>query len=693
MAYTQDEKLISIKTPLGKDTLLLTELKGREEISRLFSFDLAMLSEKHDISFEAIIGQNVTVSLSLADGSTRYFNGIIASFSQGRGGDEKGGDPRFSCYRATLVPWVWVLTKTTDIRIFQSKSVADIIDKVFKDQGVKDYRLKLQKSYPKRDYCVQYRETDFNFVSRLMEEEGIFYFFEHEDAKHTMVISDDPSSSRPCPGQKSATYQLSGEALLDEDVITSLELSRQIRVGKYSLTDYNFEIPGTDLSVVVPSKTKLGPGEREIYDFPGLYGTKTDGDRLAKIRMEAEEAQITKIAGGGSCRAFTSGYRFTLTDHYRRDLNNKDYLLVSVIHEAVEGYNDTGHSYCNSFECIPYDVPFRPQCTSHKPFVKGAQTAIVVGPSGEEIYPDKHGRVKVQFHWDREGKKDDKSSCWIRVSQAWAGSGWGAICIPRIGQEVVVDFLEGDPDRPIITGRVYHGANTPPYPLPDDKTRSVIKSESSKGGGGFNELRFEDKKGNEEIFLHGQKDWTIAILNDKNQTIGNNETLQVVKNQTESIGANKNETVTINKTETIGAAKELTIGGGYQVSVGAAMNETVGGAKAEEIGAAKFVNVGAESSENVAKDKSVDAGDNITENAGKNMSLVSGENFSINGGKNGTIEIADQLTIVCGDSSITMKKNGTITIKGKDIIMTGSGKISAKASSDLILKGSKVSAN
>ena len=729
MPYTQDEKLIAIKTPLGKDVLLLTGFRGTEELSRLFSFELTMVSEKHDISFDAIVGQSVTVSFVLADGSSRPINGIVSNFSQGRGGDEKGGDPQFSFYRATMVPALWLLTQTSDMRIFQNKSTPDIIDKVFKDQGFKDYRLKLQGSYSKRDYCVQYRETDFNFVSRLMEEEGIFYFFEHEDGKHTMVIGDNPSCHKPCPGQKSASYHLSGEGWLEEDIITSLELSKQIRVGKYSLADYNFEIPNTDLTAVVPSKTKLGPGEREVYDYPGLYGKKSDGDRLAKIRMEEEEAQITKILGGSSCRAFTSGYKFTLTDHFRRDLNNKDYLLVSVTHEAVEGYSaDAEPTYRNRFVCMPHDVSFRPLRTTPKPFVKGAQTAIVVGPSGEEIYPDKHGRVKVQFHWDREGKKDDKSSCWIRVSQAWAGGGWGAMHIPRIKQEVIVDFLEGDPDRPIITGRVYHGANPPPYGLPGDKTKSTIKSDSSMGGGGFNELRFEDKKGSEEIFLHGQKDWTIAILNDKNQNVGHDETLAVSNNRTKTVGvnqsetigsnkdikvgvnhseaiganmtltvgSNKTETVTINTAETIGVAKELTIGGLYQVSVGAAMNETIGAAKAEEIGAAKSVNVGANSSENVGVNKSVNAGSDISEMAGKNFSLdagtdvtakagkkmilASGDDFGISGGKKGVIEIADQLTIKCGDAMITMKKNGDITIQGKTINVKGSGNIVMKAS-------------
>ncbi len=750
MSYSQDEKLIAIKSPLGKDVLLLTGFSGTEEISRLFSFELAMVSEKHDISFDAIVGQGVTVSFVLADGNSRYINGIVSSFSQGRGGGEKGGDPQFSYYRATLVPALWLLTQTSDMRIFQNKSAPDIIDKVFKDQNYKDYRLKLQGRYAKRDYCVQYRETDFNFVSRLMEEEGIYYFFEHEDGKHTMVIGDDPSCHKPCPGQKTASYHLSAEGWLEEDIITSLEMSKQIRVGKYTLADYNFEIPNTDLTAVVPSNTTLGPGEREVYDYPGLYGKKSDGNRLAKIRMEEEEAQITKILGGSGCRAFTSGYKFTLTDHYRRDLNDKDYLLVSVTHEAVEGYSaDAEPTYRNSFQCIPHEVPFRPFRTTPKPFVKGAQTAIVVGPSGEEIYPDKHGRVKVQFHWDREGKKDDKSSCWIRVSQAWAGGGWGAMCIPRIKQEVIVDFLEGDPDRPIITGRVYHGANPPPYALPGEKTKSTMKSDSSLGGGGFNEMRFEDKKGSEEIFLHGQKDWTIAILNDKNQTVGHDETLAVTNNRTKSVGhdetiaitnnrtktvgvnqsetigankdikvganhnetivanmsltvgSNKTETVAINTAETIGAAKELTIGGLYQVSVGAAMNETIGAAKAEEIGAAKSVNVGASSSENVGVNKSVNAGSNISEtagesfavdagkdvlaNAGKKMMLASGDDFGISGGKNGSVEIADELTIKCGDATITMKKNGDIIIDGKNISVNGSG--------NLVMKANKIAGN
>lgn len=713
MVYTQENRFIAIDTPLGKDVLLLTGLTGNEGLSTLFSFELDLLSENLSIAFQDIIGKNVTVSVTLADGEKRFFNGIVSRFSQGSGGGEAGGDPRFSSYTATMVPWLWLLTRTADSRIFQKLSVPDIVEKIFGEKGFSDYKMLLDDSYEKRDYCVQYRETDFNFISRLLEEEGIFYFFEHEEGKHTLVLADVPDKHKPCSKQESARYQISAGGWLEEDVITGLEWMQEIQAGKYTLSDFNFEIPGTDLKVDAPGKTTFGPGEREIYDYPGEYDKRAQGERLANIRMQEQEASITTITGSSVCRAFTSGYRFDLLDYYREDMNNKPYVLASVNHGATEPVGVSGQeseaSYTNSFTCIPFEVPYRPPRLTPKPVVEGAQTAIVVGPAGEEIYTDEHARVKAQFHWDREGKKDENSSCWIRVSQVWAGAGWGAMYIPRIGQEVIVGFIEGDPDRPIITGRVYHGTNTPPYSLPAEKTKSTIKSDSSLGGGGSNEIRFEDKKGEEEVYLHGQKDWTIGIENDKNQTVGNNETLSVASNRTktvgvdqsesigsnkkiqvganhtETIGANKTETVAINTAETIGAAKELTIGAFYQVTVGAAMNETVGAAKAEEIGAAKSVNVGANSSENIGSNKSVDAGKDVSIKSGKKMSLSAGDDFAVSGKKKGVIDIKDQLTIKVGKASITLKKNGDITIKGNKINMKGSGNV--------VIKGKKILEN
>jgi type VI secretion system secreted protein VgrG len=497
MPITQENRAIAVDTPLGRDVLCLLGFKGHEEISTPFQFELEMISENHNISFESIVGRNVTISVVLADGSVRFFNGIVAGFRQGSGGEQAGSDPRYSFYNATVVPWVWLLNRYADVRIFQEMTTPDIVEKVFNDRGFSDFKRQLQGDYEKRTYCVQYRETDFNFISRLLEEEGIFYYFEHERGKHTLVLADSASAHRPCQGQETARYQITAGGQLEEDVITALDVRKEVRVGKYVLNDYNYEMPNTDLKTNVSSRQMIGTDQREVYDYPGLYPKKKRGDRLTTVRMEEEEAQITTIRGQSDCRAFTTGYRFTLTDFYRQDMNNKAFVLTSIDHQAYEGANYPGlqsvspeYYYGNVFECIPNDVPFRPLRRAEKPRVFGTQTAVVVGPSGEEIHTDDLGRIKVQFHWDRKGNRDENSSCWIRVGQLWAGPKWGAVFIPRIGQEVIVDFLEGDPDRPLVVGCVYHKSNMPPLKLPDEKTRSTIKSDSTIGGGGFNEIRF-----------------------------------------------------------------------------------------------------------------------------------------------------------------------------------------------------------
>ena len=707
--YTQENRFITIDTPLGKDELLLTSFTGTEAISQLFHFDLNLLSTNHNIKFEGIVGKSATLSIILSDGSLRFINGVISSFSQQRGFLERDSSLHLSFYSAELVPWLWLLTQTTDSRIFQNLSVPDIVEQIFTEKGFRDYKVSLHDSYDQREYSVQYRETDFNFISRLMEDEGIFYFFEHEKGKHVLVLADSPEDHKACPKQESARYHTTAGGWMDDDVVTGIEKRQEITSSKYTLSDFNFKTPSTDLQVEVTSQQALGDKELEIYDHPGEYDKRAKGERYSNLRMQEQETRITTITGTSNCRAFCSGHRFDLKNYFRSDLNDKSLVLTQVTHSASQegtyltGGGESDFAYTNQFDCILFDVPFRPMRMTAKPLVQGSQTAIVTGPSGEEIYTDEHGRVKVQFHWDREGKKDDKTSCWIRVSQLWAGSNWGAMYIPRIGHEVIVDFLEGDPDQPIIIGRVYHGTNKPPYALPAEKTKSTIKSDSSKGGGGSNELRFEDKKGEEEIFLHGQKDWTIAIENDKNQTVGHDETLSVGNNRDKTVGVNQSEKVGVNKTITVGAnhtetiganmtqsvgsnkaetisvAKALTIGAAYQVTVGAAMNETVGGAKAEEIGAAKVVAVGAYSSEDVGGNKSVNAGKDVSVQSGKKMSLTAGDDFSVSGAKKGVIDIADQLTIRVGKASITLKKNGDITIDGKTINVKGSGNIVMKA--------------
>jgi type VI secretion system secreted protein VgrG len=712
---TQATRHIAIETPLGEDVLLLRRFSAHEEVSRLSQIELDLLSEEYKIKFDDIIGQKVAIRMDLPGSGRRYWSGYVNRFSQG-----VSTSSRFAQYRATVVPWLWFLTRTSNCRIFQEKTVPDIVKQVFNDQGFSDIEDRLSGGYRKWIYCVQYRETDFNFVSRLMEQEGIYYYFVHEQDKHTIVLCDSLSKHDPFGEFQKIAFTPDTRSSSQQGRITDWMVEKQVLSGKYAQTDFNFEKPNTSLACNQKDQKPHSQADYEIYEYPGEYPEVADGERYAQIRME-ELAQPHEVCTGQSdSRGICYGHQFEMTRHASDDQNRKYLILATTYQAASEAYETAGEEsdMCAcSFTAIPSTIQFRPARTTPKPAIQGTQTAIVAGPAGEEIYTDKYGRIKVQFHWDRDGKNDENSSCWIRVRQNWAGNQWGGLYIPRIKQEVIVDFLEGDPDQPIIVGAVYNANNMPPYGLPGEKTKSTLKSDSTKGGGGSNEIRFEDKKGSEEVYLHGQKDWTIAIDNDKNQTIGHDESLTVANNRTKSVGVDQSETIGTNKTitvgsnhsetiganmtqnvgtakaETIGAAKALTIGAGYQVTVGAAMNETVGAAKAEEIGALKSVNVGANSSENIGGDKSVDAGKNISESAGKDvsiaagkkMSLSAGDDFSVSGKKKGVIDIADQLTLKVGKATITLKKNGDISLQGAKINIKGSG--------DITIKGSKILEN
>jgi type VI secretion system secreted protein VgrG len=552
MPITQDNHRIAVTTPLGKDTLLLIGFTGREEISRLFSFRLDMLSESDGLAAKDIVGKSVTWTVKHADGTNpRYFNGMVSRFTAGPKGMRE-----LRHYQAEVVPWLWFLTRTADCRIFQNKTAPQIIEQIFKDLGFSAYKLTLQGSYAKREYCVQYRETDFNFVSRLMEEEGIFYFFKHESGKHTLTLADKKSAYADCTENEVA---YSGGGALIPNHINRWEHGYEFRPGKWAQTDYNFETPATDLMTTSTTTMPIPDSKSyEVYDYPGEYAVKADGTELTKIRMEEEEAAYEVAHGASGCRTFTPGGKFTLKKHDCTSEQGKGYVLTALEHAAVDETYTAGASgaqtYSNTFTCIPATVQFRPARTTPRPVVKGPQTAVVVGTKGEEIYTDKYGRVKVQFFWDREGKKDENSSCWIRVSQGWAGKNWGILFLPRIGQEVVVDFLEGDPDRPLITGRVYNAEQMPPYALPANQTQSVVKTRSSKGGGAdnFNELRFEDKKGSEEVYFHAEKDFNRVVENNDTLKVGSDkaddgsQTIEIWKNRTETVKEG-DEQVTIKK--------------------------------------------------------------------------------------------------------------------------------------------------
>jgi type VI secretion system secreted protein VgrG len=580
--YLEENRFLYVNSSLGADELLLESFTGGEAISHLFWFQLELWSENAGIKFEDILGQGISFGVNGPDGcEPRHINGIVTSFAQ------LPGTFRLARYRATVAPKIWVLTRTENLRIFQDQDVPDILKKVL--QGF-DVTWELHKSYPQREYCVQYRETDFNFISRLMEEEGIFYFFRHTASGHKLVIADDAVSHQDIPGDPTLIYDEVAGGTRDELRITGWMKTQELGSGKNTLQDYNYGKPMLDMLVSQPivdsvqvgkvtHKLKVGGNDQfEVYDYPGNYGIryqavgdKSTGTALAKTGMEEMELSQFSIRGQSNVQCLIPGYRFTVTRHPNAD---GTYVLGSVTHSAVEGDFHSGDKtveshYSNTFTCFPVALRYHPARTSVKAHVWGCQTAVVVGPAGEEIYTDDKARVKVQFHWDREGHNDAASSCWIRVASHWAGQGWGAIHLPRIGQEVVVDFLEGDPDSPIVVGSVYNAVETPPYSLPDNKTQSGIRSRSSKGGGAanYNEIRLEDKKGSEEILIHAEKDMTTEVEHDRSVTVGNNETKQV--------GAKQDITIGASKTEQVGSDKSLTVGGSETRTVASSRSVTI----------------------------------------------------------------------------------------------------------------------
>jgi type VI secretion system secreted protein VgrG len=555
ITYSQEDRLLTIKTTLGETELLVEKFSGAETLSKPFEFKVSMLSTDFEVDLKSLLRSSVTVTIFLADGTPRYFNAVFRSITQAKEGDDVETEREqaavsnpareLAVYEGILVPKLWFLSLDSDCKIFQGMSVPDIVAKVLDDAGVSDYQFHTYGTYPVRDYCVQYRESSLNFISRLLEEEGIFYFFAHKETKHTIIFADKNTVGGACPGQEIAEYSFDQGGWIGEGEagISTLERIETVHTGKVAHTDYNFETPALSLL------NNLGQKDEEVFDYPGEYAEKEDGSRYARIRLEECEARQFVVNGSSRCRAFRPGYFFKLKGHYRSD-TNQDYLLTSVTHEAMDSTyrqdEDKSHDYYNVFTAIPKSVPYRPPRFVERPTVHGLQPALVVGKAGEEIWVDKYGRVKVQFYWDRQGKKNENSSCWCRVSQIWAGKNWGWVTIPRIGQEVLVDFLEGDPDRPIIVGRVYNADQTVPYALPDNQTQSGIKTRSSKGGGSanYNEICFEDLMGSEKLSIHAEKDMDTMVEHDDTQKVQNDRTIEVDGKHTEKIVKDTSITIT-----------------------------------------------------------------------------------------------------------------------------------------------------
>jgi type VI secretion system secreted protein VgrG len=553
MNFLETDRPMKLTTPLGPNKLFPVEMHGQEAISELFRYRIeAAWMDESPLDFTALLGFNVTLEIDLPAGK-RYVNGIVQSITQGVHDPE-----RFvTHYFLEVVPEMWLLTRNEQSRIFQQKTVPDIITEVWNKLGLTSTLKKtLIGTHSARDYCVQFQESDFNFVSRLMESEGIFYFFQHENGKHTCVMADANTAFQPLPGTSTVQFDETQGGIREVSKIHEWRKIQEIRSGKYSLEDWNFETPSTDLLESQTTTVKVqGNDKLELYEYPGLYMQKGDGETISKLRMQHEEAPGAIVRGLSLHGGFCPAYKFTL-DKYYSD-SGKEWVLTSVEHAArqplVLAPGEVPFEYSNGFTCIASSTTFRPPRVSPAPRVKGLQSAIVVGPAGEEIYTDQYGRVKVQFHWDREGTKDEKSSCWIRVATFWAGKQWGAVHIPRIGQEVVVDFVDGDVDRPLIVGSVYNANTMPPYTLPANMTQSGVKSRSSKGGAAanYNELRFEDKKGSELVTLHAEKDQSIEVEHDETHWVGHDRTKNIDHDETTTIKGKRTETVTGNETITV----------------------------------------------------------------------------------------------------------------------------------------------
>ena len=712
-------RVMEIVTPLGDDVLLFHGMSAREEMSRPFEYHLDLLSKKKDVNVDQILGKNVTIKLGLPDDQTRYFNGYVTRFAQG------AMIGPYHRYVATVRPWLWFLTRTADCRIFQDMKVPDIIKKVFDDHPTADFKLELTGTYRKWTYCVQYRETDFNFVSRLMEQEGIGYYFRHTDGHDTMVLTDSMSKHVATPGYEKLSFISPDQQVKpDTEHIHSWDFQREIQPGVYVHDDYDLERPSVELKTNKPLPRGYAPSDYEIYDYPGMYIKTPDGEQYASVRIDELGTQYEIAQAATNARGVAVGALLNMEHHDRED-QNREYLIIASSYDlSFENYEllpeAGGTGYRCSFVAMPSSQQFRPKRITPKPFVQGPQTAVVVGPGGEEIYTDKYGRVKVQFHWDRRGKKDENSSCWIRVSHPWAGKGWGAISNPRIGQEVIVDFLEGDPDQPIITGRVYNAEQMPPYDLPGNKTQSGIKSRSSKGGGGsnFNEIRMEDLKGSEQVFIHAEKNQDIEVENDethwvghdrkknidhdetthvkhdRTETVDNNETITVHAHRTETVDKNETITIHMNRGETVDANETISIGGNRTITV--SQNETatvaiqrthsVGANETISVGAGQEITVGAAQAITVGADQTTNVGANQSNSIGAAQSTTVGAARSINVGAAQTTDIAANVSMTIGGDEARAVSGGRATSVGKDDALTVSKNLIISAGDSIAIR-------
>jgi len=683
MATSQATRIIAVETPLGKDVLLLRSFSGTEQLGRPFHYELDLLSENDAAVFDKIVGTNVTVRVALQDGGTRYFNGFVSRFVHtGRSG-------RLAHYQATVVPWLWFLTRTADCRIFLyengTKPVLDIVKEIIQEHGFSQFLdpKGLSGTYHKWEYCVQYRETDFNFVSRLLENEGIYYYFAHSNGEHKMMLADSMSAHKAFPGYDEIQYRPPEEAFREKETIYGWLLEQELQTGACALNDFDFEKPRTPLHTSSNVKRKPPRADLEVYDYPGAYVLEGDGKTYARVRVEELQSNYEVVHGESNARGICPGCKFKLVDCPRQD-QDREYLITSANYhfesdEFEASESRRGPTFSCTFTAVDTKQPFRPPRVTPKPMIQGPQTAIVVGKKGEEIWTDKYGRVKLQFHWDRYRKSDENSSCWVRVSQDWAGKNWGAMYIPRIGQEVIVDFLEGDPDRPIITGRVYNAEQMPPYALPAEMTKSTLKSNSTKGGVGFNEIRFEDKKDKEQIFVHAERNMDVRVKNDRmDRVIANQHTIigwekdgKKGGDQHEKVYQDKHLQVLRDQVEHVEGNIQLLVGMGGADS-GGNVDIILEESKKEEIGKDDHLHVKGDRKQKIDGTTSLNVGKDQQEKVGAKHALDAGQEIHLKAGMKVIIEAGMQLTIKGPGGFVDIGPAG-VTIQGTLVKINSGG--------------------
>ncbi|KAB2923371.1 MAG: type VI secretion system tip protein VgrG [Candidatus Contendobacter sp.] len=728
MAATQKHRTIAVASALGADALLFRRMETRERLSQPFEFHLDLFSENPGIKFTDVLGQPMVVRLNLPkEERVRYFHGLVSEFRQIR------GHGRYAVYQATMQPWLWFLSRTADCRIYQNVNVPHIVQSIFREHGFGDFQVRLTESYPPREYCVQYRETTLDFVNRLLEEEGIYYYFKHEQDKHVLVLADSIVAHEPFPGYGEVAY-LPPEMHERRHVehIHDWELTQRVQPGAYAHTDFDFQVPRKNLYRRLEMPRHHAQDHYEIYDYPGEYTESEPGQTYARVRLEELRAQYEIAEGRADARGLATGRLFSLAHFPRQDQNRQYLLTATTIRLDSDDYESRPEGQpagllCDcQFTALDAREPYRPPRMTPKAIVRGPQTATVVGPKGQEIWTDRHGRVKCQFHWDRYGESNENSSCWIRVSQPWAGKNWGGISIPRIGQEVIVDFLEGDPDRPLITGRVYNGANMPPYPLPAGAVISGMKTNTT------GKITYQENKAPSQAAAvresAGSYRYSLQVGDDADHSyrlicdvpppyIGGQPTDRVDADSPSSTlvagggvawepvsPANANRFIKPLAGQSLeqimegvrGLVKPAAAQGGGPGYNEICMDDTAGNElmrmhaqydkdstvnndERSQVGNDLTRSVANNETVSIGNDETLAVGNNSSESIGNDKIVTVGNNSSESIGQNKVITAGTSITLKCGASLIHMNQAGVITISGSLITVAGSVNINVAA--------------